>query len=199
MLLPIGPAVVQFPATSQTVCEPVEAVGVSDPAATLVVSEKLPSPLAARPDAASAAVQGIDTLVACQLVSALPHCSVGAAVSRMIVTAWVEVPPPLVAVQMYVMPLESVSVLLVVLSQPEDELIAESGSLTVQLTVTSPVYQPLSPTFPVMLGVMTGGVWSVEDTVTLNEPVAVFPWLSVALQLTVVVPIGRWRPTTAST
>ena len=33
--------------------------------------------------------------------------------------------------------------------------------MTLQLTVTGPVYQPLLPSWPVTVGVITGGVWSI--------------------------------------
>jgi hypothetical protein len=42
--------------------------------------------------------------------------------------------------------------------------------------------------------VSTGGVVSVTVTVTVNDPEPVFPWLSVAVQLTVVVPLGKVLP-----
>ena len=33
--------------------------------------------------------------------------------------------------------------------------------MTLQLTVTGPVYQPLLPSWPVTVGVITTGVWSI--------------------------------------
>ena len=33
--------------------------------------------------------------------------------------------------------------------------------MTLQLTVTGPVYQPLLPSWPVTVGVITAGVWSI--------------------------------------
>ena len=44
--------------------------------------------------------------------------------------------------------------------QPVVERMIDSGSVTVQLTVTFVVYQPLSPSVPVITGVTTGGVGS---------------------------------------
>ena len=42
--------------------------------------------------------------------------------------------------------------------------------------------------------VSTGGVVSTTVTVTLNDAEPVFPWLSVALQVTIVVPGGKVLP-----
>src|SRR5689334_5742176 len=53
-------------------------------------------------------------------------------------------------------------------SQPVELVTAESGSVTVQVSVTSEVYQPCDPSVPTMFGVMTGGVASVMDTVLLS-------------------------------
>lgn len=44
--------------------------------------------------------------------------------------------------------------------QPESMTTADSGSVTVQATETSLVYQPCRPTVPVMTFVITGGVVS---------------------------------------
>jgi hypothetical protein len=76
----------------------------------------------------------------------------------LIVTDWDEVPPALVAWHVRVVPV--VSVLMVVELQPLVDETVDSGSLTVQLTVTSLMYQPFVPNVPLMLGVMTGGVES---------------------------------------
>jgi hypothetical protein len=65
-----------------------------------------------------------------------------------------ERPAPFVAEQVTCVP--TVSVVKVVDPQPEDEAMPDSGSETVQLTVTSLLYQPL----PLALGVITGGVLS---------------------------------------
>jgi hypothetical protein len=83
---------------------------------------------------------------------------VGAVASRLIVTDWEAVPPALVAVHVSVVPV--VSDVIVVEPQPDEDEIAESGSVTVQLTVTLLVYQPLFPSVPLTLGVITGGVLS---------------------------------------
>jgi hypothetical protein len=72
--------------------------------------------------------------------------TIGAVASRLIVTDCELVPPALVAVQVRVVP--AVSVLIVVVLQPLVEVIADSGSVTVQLTVTLLTYQPLLPRVP---------------------------------------------------
>lgn len=78
--------------------------------------------------------------------------------SRWMVTDFVAVPPELVAEQVSVVP--AVSALMLVLPQPVVEEIVESGSVTLQDTLTSLVYQPLLPAVPDTLGVITGGVES---------------------------------------
>src|SRR4051812_24107196 len=83
--------------------------------------------------------------------------SAGAVASRLMVTdTGPVVPPALVARQARVVP--AVSALMVVGPQPADESMADSGSVTVQLTLTSLVYQPLLPSVPVMMGAITGAV-----------------------------------------
>ena len=87
----------------------------------------------------------------------------GPVLSSLIVTeAELGNPAPFVAEQVTVWPV--VSELSVVLSQPEDDAMPDSGSLTFQLTVTLLVYQPLAPAVPVTEGVMTGGVASAAET-----------------------------------
>jgi hypothetical protein len=83
---------------------------------------------------------------------------VGAVASRLMVTDWLFVPPELVAEHVNVVPLVSLETVVGV--QPDDEVMLESGSVTVQLTVTLLVYQPLFPSVPETFGVMTGGVES---------------------------------------
>src|SRR5690348_12687754 len=90
--------------------------------------------------------------------SGVPTTLVGAVASRLMTTLLLCMPPLLLALQVSVVPL--VSVLIVVGPQPVWLLMAESGSTTLQLTVTSEVYQPSLPRVPVRLGVMTGGVLS---------------------------------------
>jgi len=65
----------------------------------------------------------------------------------------------LVAEQVTVVP--AVSAVSVVGLQPVEEAIPDSGSTTVQVTVTALLYQPLLPAVPVMVWVMTGGVLSI--------------------------------------
>ena len=66
-------------------------------------------------------------------------------------------PPLLVAEQLTVVP--GLSVLRLVGAHAV-EMMAESGSVTIQDTVTSEVYHPLSPKVPRMYGVTVGGVSS---------------------------------------
>jgi hypothetical protein len=86
------------------------------------------------------------------------HTTVGAVASRLIVTDSLLVPPALVAVQVSAVPV--VSVLVVVKPHPVEEVIADSLSSTVQVTVTSLVYHPLLPSVPLTFGVISGGVVS---------------------------------------
>ncbi len=88
----------------------------------------------------------------------------GATVSRLITISWLLVPPALVAVHLRVVP--AVSALMMVCPQPVDEEIADSLSVTVQLTVTSPTYQLLVPNSPSTLGVMVGAEVSVGCVAT---------------------------------
>ena len=67
-------------------------------------------------------------------------------------------PPSLSAEQVSVVPV--VLFVNVTALQPVVERMIDSGSVTDQLTVTLVVYQPLSPSVPVITGVTTGGVGS---------------------------------------
>ena len=78
--------------------------------------------------------------------------------SLLIVTELEAVPPALVAVHVRVVP--AVSELVVDGLQPEVEVIVDSESVTVQVTVTSPMYHPLLPSVPVTTWAITGGVVS---------------------------------------
>src|SRR4051812_3730050 len=71
----------------------------------------------------------------------LAKAMVGLVASRLIVTLWLLVPPALLAEQVKLTPL--VSLVTLVLVQPLCELIADSLSTTLQLIVTSLMYQPL--------------------------------------------------------
>ncbi len=62
-----------------------------------------------------------------------------------------ESPAPLVAKQVSVIPAMSV-----VEPQPLDDAMPDSGSVTLQLTVTVPVYQPFAPIGPLTVGTITG-------------------------------------------
>ena len=92
--------------------------------------------------------------------------AVGGVASRLMVTEFELLPPALVALQVKVAPV--VSVLTLAAPQPEVEVTLESGSVTIQPTLTFPTYQPSAPAVPVTLGVMTGGVLS-QVPVTVNE------------------------------
>jgi hypothetical protein len=85
--------------------------------------------------------------------------SVGAVLSILIVTEFeVESPALFVAEQVRVVPV--VSEVRVEGVQPVEVLIPDSLSVTVQLTVTLLIYQPLVPAVPEMDGVITGAVLS---------------------------------------
>ena len=84
----------------------------------------------------------------------------GDVASRFTVTDSVLVPPSLVAMHVNVVP--AVSAVTVTVSQPLCAEIGVCASLTSQLTVTSPVYQPRSPSGPVMEGTRRGGVGSTK-------------------------------------
>jgi hypothetical protein len=155
----------QFPATSQTLSDPVEAFAVSVPAGTAVAKAKLAA--AANPDPSSLAVQGMLASLACHLPSGEPHAIFGGIVSRFTVMELEAVPPALVAVQVNVTPV--VSELTAAEPQPDDDWIGDSPSTTFQATATLLTYQPLLPAVPVMIGVMMGGVLSTgERSVTMR-------------------------------
>src|SRR5579862_4881770 len=67
-------------------------------------------------------------------------------------------PTPLIAAQVNVTP--GVSIVNVVVVQPAEEAMPDSGSLTVQFTVTLLVYHLFLPRVPAICGLMTGGVVS---------------------------------------
>jgi hypothetical protein len=94
-----------------------------------------------------------------------PSVTVGIVVSRLIVCVFVAVPPLLVAVHVIaVVPsVFTVVVVAFVAHGADREVMAESGSVTVKLTVTSPaLYQPFDPfgAAGVTTGVITGAVES---------------------------------------
>ena len=103
----------------------------------------------------------------------------GGVESTLIVTgAAVTRPAPFAALQ--------VSVVLAVTAweaQPADDAMPDSGSAVVQATATLPVYQPLAPAVPVILGTITGGVRSIF---TVTGTVLVNPSPLVAEQVKVV-------------
>src|SRR5438093_4253192 len=77
----IGPAVVQFPAVSQTERLAVVAFAVSVSAGMLVVSENDASAGFASPLSVSLAVHPIDTSDPCHIPSAVPHVTAGGILS----------------------------------------------------------------------------------------------------------------------
>ena len=77
----MGPAVEQFPATSQTACVPVCAIDISVPGVTAVKSVKLASDPLAKPEPVSLAVQAMLMSVACHRVSGLAQLICGGVVS----------------------------------------------------------------------------------------------------------------------
>src|SRR3954468_2542051 len=81
MLPPIGPAVAQLPALSQTVRASVSALAVSAPPTTDVISVNDPSDELARPLNASTAWQESVTLSPCHRPSAASHVICGGAES----------------------------------------------------------------------------------------------------------------------
>src|SRR2546426_11661526 len=105
------------------------------------------------------------------------RANVGGGVSRSRVTVCGAIPPSLVALQVKLMP--AVSVVSMLVAQPV-ELNGVSGALTVQLTVTLLWYQPLLPSVPVTVGVITGAgvsfrMWRSAVACRLaapNEPLA---------------------------
>jgi hypothetical protein len=84
--------------------------------------------------------------------------TVGTVMSALIVLLTDVVPPSLDAVHVNVAPV--VSDVIVVASQPLVDRITDSGSTTVQLSVTFVVYQPFVPSVPKRTGVTWGGVGS---------------------------------------
>ncbi len=95
-----------------------------------------------------------------------PGARLGSVVSRCIVTLCEAVRVLVSASQVKVVP--AVSVSRVTGSQPVVPVTVDSGSVTVQLTVTSLTYQPLLPGVPLMLGVITGGVLSGTSAIELG-------------------------------
>jgi len=140
------------------------------------VKSTLDAPLGEIPDVASVAVKPAYCVPRHQpLVPGTVHESpagrsetVGGVASLLMVTELEDVPPPLVALQVRVVPVVSVEI--VVGSHPLDEEMALSGSETVQLTLTFETYQPLLPIVPETWGVILGGVLSAAMIVTVKVP-----------------------------
>jgi hypothetical protein len=81
------------------------------------------------------------------------------------------VPPPEVAVHVNVVP--AVSEVTETASQPDVDVTADSGSVTLQLTATSETCQPLLPAVPDSVGVMTGAVRSSPTGLHSHTPTLV--------------------------
>jgi hypothetical protein len=92
-------------------------------------------------------------------------------------------PAPFVAEHVNVTP--AVSVVNVLLLHPNDDVMPDSGSVTLQLTVTLLVYQPWLPNAPDMRGTMTGSVVSI---LTKAMPEAISAAVSVLLKVCVGTP-----------
>ncbi len=82
----------------------------------------------------------------------------GGVTSRETVSVLLDVPPDDVATHVSVVP--AVSVAIVAGSHPGPDDASDSGSPTSQLTATSETYQPLAPSVPDTVDVMSGGVMS---------------------------------------
>ena len=94
---------------------------------------------------------------------------IGGVASRFTVTTVDAVPPSLVAVQVSVVPL--VSVVIDVGSQPV--VVIDEGdwaSVTLHVTETSLVYQPLFSDLPSMCGAISGGVVSAAKIANVPRP-----------------------------
>src|SRR5439155_19903450 len=84
----------------------------------------------------------------------------GGVLSILMVTGTdIDNPAPFVAEHVRVVP--GVSAVSVVAVQPDEDAMPDSGSLTLQLTVTLLLYQPFAPNVPAKCGVINGGVVSV--------------------------------------
>jgi hypothetical protein len=73
-------------------------------------------------------------------------------------------PRPAVLVTLHVSVCPAVSLLMAVVSQPDDVATPDSGSATVHAIVTAPVNQPFVPAGPETCGVISGGVVSGSAT-----------------------------------
>jgi hypothetical protein len=100
-----------------------------------------------------------------------PKASVtfGAVASRLITTCCEDVPPALVAEHVNVIP--AVSVVTELAPQPVVDVTVLWASVTLQLTLTSLVYQLLLPSVPETFATITGGVESavLKCAYSLNE------------------------------
>ena len=94
----------------------------------------------------------------------------GGVASRFNVTVFDAVPPKEVTVQERLTP--AVSSTMVLSTQSVMELMADSGSVRVQETATSEVYQSPLPWVPETVAVITGGVVSATTGEALRMPVA---------------------------
>src|SRR4051794_16191211 len=91
----------------------------------------------------------------------------GAPASRLMVTDWIVLPPALDAAHVLVMP--AVSDVTATGAHSVDTETGPSGSVTVQLNMTSLVYQPSEPSVPDTVGMTSGGVRSTTTVVMASE------------------------------
>ena len=112
----------------------------------------------ATPDTASLAfaVPATFGLLSSGRVSLTVGDRVGLFLSSLITTVTLFVPPSLVASQVYEVPV--VLTERTTVPQPVVEVTGVSGSVTVQLSVTLPTYQPFVPSVPDRFGVMIGAL-----------------------------------------
>jgi hypothetical protein len=104
-----------------------------------------------------------------QPAGGIPEMTVGVWSILIVIEAELDNPAPFVAEQVIITP--SVSPETVAVEHPVDVAMPDSASVTDQDTVTGLVYQPLLPSVPAMLGVMTGGVVSVCTVVVASATV----------------------------
>jgi hypothetical protein len=99
-------------------------------------------------------------------------------------------PAPLTALQVSVVPAAGVSVLRVVVVQPLDEAIPDSGSETDQVTVTDPLFQPLPLALGVTVDVITGGVVSARKLAVIVPVPCIVAFVDADEELTKVIDVA---------
>jgi hypothetical protein len=99
-------------------------------------------------------------------------------------------PAPLMAEHVSVVPAAGVSVLRVVVVQPLDEAIPDSGSETDQVTVTDPLFQPLALALGVTVAVITGGVVSMRKLAVIVPAPCIVAFVDADEELTKVIDVA---------